>query len=51
MNFMLTLLILYKAGYYSEYVSIEIFYKYILVVRKFQINYILEPVRIRSVWV
>ena len=47
MNFMLTLLILYKVGYYSEedfaYVSIKIFYKYILIVRKLQLDYILGP--------
>ena len=46
MNFMLTLLKLYKAGYYFEedfaYVSIEKFYKYILIARKLQLDYILE---------
>ena len=46
MNFMFTLLKLYKAGYYFEedfaYVSIEKFYKYILIARKLQLDYILE---------
>jgi hypothetical protein len=54
MNFMLTLLILYKAGYYSEedfaYVSIEIFYKYTLFARKLQLDYMLEPAGTRGVW-
>ena len=53
MNFLLTL-ILYKAGYYFEedfaYVSIEKFYKYILIARKLQLDYILEPAGIRTVW-
>ena len=55
MNFMLTLLILYKVGYYSEedfaYVSIKIFYKYILIIRKLQLDYILDLSGIRRVWV
>ena len=54
LNFLCFLYILYKAGLYTSddfsYLALNIFYKYILFMRKLQTNYILEPAGARGVW-
>ena len=54
LNYFCFLLILYRAGMYSEedfpYLVLDIFYKYIIFMRKLQINYVLEPAGARGVW-
>ena len=54
LNYLCFLYILYKVGMYSDddfpYVALNIFYKYIVFMRKLQINYILEPAGARGVW-
>ena len=54
LNYLCFLYILYKAEMYTSddfsYLALNIFYKYILFMRKLQINYILEPAGARGVW-
>jgi serine/threonine-protein phosphatase 2A activator len=54
LNFFCVLLILYKSGVYTEndfpYLIFKILYKYVLFVRKLQVDYMLEPAGARGVW-
>ena len=54
LNYLCFLYILYKAGMYTSddfpYLALNIFYRYILFMRKLQSNYILEPAGARGVW-
>ena len=54
LNYLCFLFVLYKAGMYTSddfpFLSLNIFYKYIVFMRKLQINYILEPAGARGVW-
>ena len=54
LNYLCFLYILYKAERYNEddfpYLALNIFYKYILFMRKLQTNYVLEPAGARGVW-
>ena len=54
LNYLCFLFILYKAGMYTSddfpFLALNVFYKYIIFMRKLQINYILEPAGARGVW-
>ena len=54
LNYLCFLFILFKAGMYTSddfpFLALNIFYKYIVFMRKLQINYILEPAGARGVW-
>ena len=54
LNYLCFLYILFKVGMYTEddfpYLALNIFYKYIVFMRKLQTNYILEPAGARGVW-
>ena len=54
LNFFCFLLILYKSRVYSEedfpYLIFKILFKYVLFVRKLQVDYMLEPAGARGVW-
>ena len=54
LNFFCFLLILYKSKVYSEkdfpYLILHILFKYVLFVRKLQVDYMLEPAGARGVW-
>ncbi len=54
LNYLCFLYILYKAGMYTSddfpYLALNIFYRYIVFMRKLQINYVLEPAGARGVW-
>ena len=54
LNFFCFLLILYKSGVFGEkdfpYLIFKILYKYVLFVRKLQVDYMLEPAGARGVW-
>ena len=54
LNFFCFLLILYKSGVFTEkdfpYLIFKILYKYVLFVRKLQVDYMLEPAGARGVW-
>ena len=54
LNYLCFLYVLYKAEMYNEddfpYLALNIFYKYILFMRKLQTNYVLEPAGARGVW-
>ena len=54
LNYLCFLYVLFKGGMYTHedfpYLALNIFYKYILFMRKLQINYILEPAGARGVW-
>ena len=54
LNFFCMLLILYKSGVYTKkdfpYLIFKILYRYVLFVRKLQVEYMLEPAGARGVW-
>ena len=54
LNYLCFLYILYKAEMYNDddfpFLSLNIFYKYIVFMRKLQTNYVLEPAGARGVW-
>ena len=54
LNFFCMLLILYKSGVYTNkdfpYLIFKILYRYVLFVRKLQVEYMLEPAGARGVW-
>jgi len=54
LNYLCFLFILYKADMYTSddfpYLALNIFFRYILFMRKLQNNYILEPAGARGVW-
>jgi len=54
LNFFCVLLILYKSGVYTEkdfpYLIFKILFRYVLFVRKLQVDYMLEPAGARGVW-
>ena len=54
LNYLCFLYVLYKAGLYTPddfpCLALNIFYNYVLFMRKLQINYILEPAGARGVW-
>ena len=54
LNYLCFLFVLYKAGMYTEedlpYLALNVFYKYVVFMRKLQINYLLEPAGARGVW-
>ena len=54
LNYLCFLFVLFKAGMYSSddfpFLALNVFYKYIVFMRKLQINYILEPAGARGVW-
>ena len=54
LNYLLFLLLLYKTKYYTKedfpYLILNIFYRYVLFVRKLQQDYLLEPAGTRGVW-
>ena len=54
LNYLCFLYVLYEGGMYTSddfpYLALNIFYKYVLFMRKLQINYLLEPAGARGVW-
>ena len=54
LNFLCFLYVLYKADLYTEndfpFLALNIFFKYVIFMRKLQTNYILEPAGARGVW-
>mgnify|MGYP002627246664 FL=1 len=54
LNYLCFLYVLYKAGLYTEddfpFLSLNIFFKYVVFMRKLQTNYVLEPAGARGVW-
>ena len=54
LNYLCFLFVLFKAGMYTSedfpFLALNVFYKYIVFMRKLQINYILEPAGARGVW-
>ena len=54
LNFFCVLLILYKSGVYSKkdfpYLIFKILFRYVIFVRKLQVEYMLEPAGARGVW-
>ena len=54
LNYFCFLLVLYKAGMYTEndfqFLVLDVFYKYVILMRKFQLDYVLEPAGARGVW-
>ena len=54
LNYLCFLYVLYKAGLYTEndfpFLSLNVFFKYIIFMRKLQTNYVLEPAGARGVW-
>ena len=54
LNFLCFLFVLYKADLYTEndfpFLALNIFFKYVIFMRKLQTNYVLEPAGARGVW-
>ena len=54
LNFLCFLYVLYKADLYTEndfpFLALNIFFKYVIFMRKLQTNYVLEPAGARGVW-
>ena len=54
LNYLCFLYVLYKAGLYNEndfpFLALNIFFKYVIFMRKLQTNYVLEPAGARGVW-
>ena len=54
LNYLCFLYVLYKAGLYTEndfpFLSLNVFFKYVVFMRKLQTNYVLEPAGARGVW-
>ena len=54
LSYLCFLYVLYKAGLYTEndfpFLSLNVFFKYVIFMRKLQTNYVLEPAGARGVW-
>ena len=54
LNFLCFLYVLYKADLYTEndfpFLALNVFFKYVIFMRKLQTNYVLEPAGARGVW-